>query len=226
MAWSGSGGQPSVEAARKGLYADLNHHVLLRATCRDKYAGPKSGAPQRSIWFSPRKFQGASRREIHCATAFHQGLGAASRHLADIKRFPLGIQPILEGDELSTCSRRGTSTSSRSGPKRTIAPCSPCRAANSSSLPWTSRRSSSDHRWSAGMNAHLKVRPTAVPVEVALASTSDRRKEANGTDCSRLIAAFSGRQLVPVHRRWAGPSRCRCSSCSVPIAAAAARSVI
>ena len=31
---------------------------------------------------------------------FANGLGAASRHLADVERFTLGIQPILEGDEL------------------------------------------------------------------------------------------------------------------------------
>jgi hypothetical protein len=54
--------------------------------------GPKSGAPRRSIWFSPRQFQGLGHGFLSSR--------AASRHLADVECFPLGVQPILEGDDL------------------------------------------------------------------------------------------------------------------------------
>ena len=36
----------------------------------------------------------------NAAPGFSPRAGAASRYLADVEGFPLGIQPILEGDEL------------------------------------------------------------------------------------------------------------------------------
>jgi hypothetical protein len=84
------------------------------------------------------------------------------------------------------------------------------RAANSSSLDWTSRRSSSDHRWPARMKAHL--RPVTVPLKVSLTSTFWPEKGGRWNRLQQLQCCIErGHQfaLIPI-LRWLGPS----TSCS------------
>ena len=88
----GIGWGPFREARREGLFADLNHHVLLRATCRDKRAGPKVALRGDRFGFH----RGSFKRFGH---GFCRGI-AASRHLADVECFSLAVQPVLEGDDL------------------------------------------------------------------------------------------------------------------------------
>ena len=61
---------------------------------------PKVALRGGGLGFRQKKFQELAETRIAPPGLFAKGLGAASRHLADVERLPLGIQPILEGDDL------------------------------------------------------------------------------------------------------------------------------
>ena len=122
-------------SSRKGLFADLNHRVLLRATCRAKCAGPKKVALRGGRFgFRRGGFKGSA--ALFLPVLQHHGTWLTS----SVSRS--ASNHFWRATTCSTFSRRG----------------SPCFTANSFSRDWMSQRSSSDHSWPAGMNAHLKDR--------------------------------------------------------------------